>query len=72
MPLTYSGDSHTNPSGTIYRAVGSKNDEKIVVNASAEAIRDRGEAAVRQKGSDKYDADQVNDSVVQVRAVDFA
>jgi len=56
----FSGESHTTLNGTMYRATGSKG-ETVVVEASHEAIRDYGEAAVKHKASEKYDGGQVQD-----------
>jgi hypothetical protein len=71
MPLTYTGDRNDTMNGTAYRAKGDR-DETIIVNASYEVLQDRGEDAVLQKGSDKYDAAHVQNGQVTVRNADFS
>ncbi|MGY8683882.1 hypothetical protein Q2941_39830 [Bradyrhizobium sp. UFLA05-153] len=50
-----------------YKAFGSQN-EIIVAEATDEVLQDHGEAAVQQRGSEKYDAGQVN-NVVATKAL---
>jgi hypothetical protein len=70
MPLTYTGESMQTMTGASYKAMGSQN-ELVIVDISHEAIQDFGEDTCQAKGSQKYDAGQVSNNTVTVRASDF-
>jgi hypothetical protein len=71
MPLTYTGERNDTMSGTTFRATGDR-DEVVVVTASHEVLQDRGDDAVLQKGSDKYDAGNAQANRIRVTNADFA
>lgn len=53
-----------------FKAAGDKG-EPVIVVASHEVLQDKGEDAVLQKASDKYDAGQLDSGQVKVWATDF-
>jgi len=71
MPLSFTDDVLEKVDEYRYRAIGSKNDEMIIVVASHESVQDYGEQKVKQKASDKYDSDEVTENRVTVRTADF-
>lgn len=71
MPLTYTGESTESLNRKLYRATGSQ-DEFVIVEVSRELFAARGEEAVLQKASDKYDEGQVStNGRVSVLSTDF-
>ena len=71
MPLNFSGNADATKNGTIYTTTGT-NGEKVMVEASYEAIQDYGEPRVQAKANDKYDAGLVFDGKVTVDPTDFS
>lgn len=53
-----------------FKATGDRG-EPVIVVASHEVLQDKGEDAVLQKGSDKYDAGELDGGQVRVGTADF-
>ena len=70
MALKYTGETHTDLNGTLFKATGD-NGEHIIVHGSHEALKDYGEDRVKQKACDKYNANEIHSGKITVFTTDF-